>query len=329
MINRAVLYNKFAKYDVLQTLLNNNPSSKVLSSGPINIFIDIQSVYKDILSMDFIGTDIKTLAINVLNMAAHYRHFFRNRFKSSVCVFLVDSRENLTGNLCGQFNDNSNMFKLVELLCKCNCFPELFYIHRDNVNSCAIIADIAKSMMFTNTFVISNDIYSYQLPIIVDNCFVLRLGTTHKRLVTINNCIDMQFKNSTSSSDLSPKLLPVIAALNKCPELGLPLLYPYKKALNITRELCNKGYLAPLSYNAPTMSLDNVLRVMGFGARWNICDLNTQYLAYHMSPYVLDDTWKIKKQCNFADLAAIIDSKLANDPDNPEDNILNYIYLLE
>lgn len=324
MINRAALYNKFVRYELLQSMLNNLPSTKNMTGLPINIYIDIQSVYKDILSTDFIGTDIKTIGINVLNMAAHYRHFFRNQFKTEVCVFLVDSRLDSFGSLCTQFNqgNNANMFNLVEVLCK--YFPNIYYLHRDRFNAVSIIANLISERPNNASFVISNDIYSYQLPVIFDLTYVLHIGITNKYIITMNNAVDMLFKKSTPASDLSPKLLPLIMALNKVPQLELPLLFSYKSALTKLRELISKGYINPIGYNPPNDSLDCIVGQM-FGQRWLLCDLTSWWYEYKMSPAILDDRWTIKKRCVFSELASILDSKLSGDPEN----ILNYIYLFE
>ena len=84
MINRAILYSKFIRYDELANMMRQVPSTMELGKGGIeicNIYIDIQSIYKDVLTNEILPEDNKTIAINILNMAAHYRHFFRNALK--------------------------------------------------------------------------------------------------------------------------------------------------------------------------------------------------------------------------------------------------------
>ena len=327
MINRAILYNKFVRYDVLKQMLNSNPSTKDMIGHGLDIFIDIQSIYKDVLSSEIIGSDTKTIAVNVLNMAAHYRHFFRNLLKTQVRVFLVNSKVNLIGNICEIHNleTNEEMFRILEVLCK--YLPDIYYIYRKNVNPICIIQSFLLSKITDNApsrLVISNDVYAYQLAALFTRCYMLRLGIKHKYIVTSNNSIDLMFGNTTPSSDLHPGLIPVIMAFNKCKELGLPLVYPYKKALNTVRELISKGYLYQ-GYNAPYTKFDEITGLMGIEARWVMCDLNTQALSYAESPEILDDTWAIKKYCDLTELASLLDNKFNNDPDN----ILNYIYLLE
>lgn len=327
MINRAILYNKFIRYDVLKQMINANPSTKDMIGHNLDIFIDIQSVYKDILSTELMSSDIKTIAVNVLNMAAHYRHFFRNLLRTQVRVFLINSKINLAGNICEiqSLETGKQMFKMLEVLCK--YLPDIYYIYRENVNAMCIVQSLLLSPVTNidiSKLVISNDVYAYQLTALHTRCYMLRLGIKHKYLVTGYNAIDLAFGNTTPASDLNPSLIPVIMAFNKCKELGLPLVYPYKKALNTVREALSKGYLYQ-GYNAPYPKFDEITGIMGISARWSICDLSYQALAYSNSPEILDETWMIKKRCDFSELASELDSKFNSDPDN----ILNYIYLLE
>lgn len=326
MINRAILYNKFIRYDILKGMIVDTFSMKdMFKQHPLDIYIDIQSVYKDILSTEFIGNDIKTLSVNVLNMAAHYRHFFRNLLKQNVRVFLVNSHENLFGNICEITNrENDDMFSIVKALCK--YFPDIYYIYRTNTNASSVIFDLIKSYSenCNSSLVISNDIYAYQIPTLCSMCWTLRLGIKYKYIVSSYDAIMMYFKKMTPLSDLSQQLLPLIMAFNKCKELNLPLLYPYKTAFNKIGELIDNHIICN-AYNVPNEILERKTGIMGITARWSICDLYSQYIMYTNSINVLDETWKIKRKCDLSELANILDNKFNYDADN----ILNYIYLLE
>jgi len=323
MINRAYMFNKFIRYDELNSMLSSMPSSKTLIGKPLDIFIDIKSIYKDVLSTEFMSSDIKTLSINILNMAAHYRYFFRNALKTNVRVYLLNSEENLIGNLCQISNYGQDLFKTIEILCK--FFPDIYYIYRQGYNPCAIISYLIskESSIDNGKLIISNDIFSYQLPTLFQNTFLLHVGIKHKKLISYSTAIDAQFKNTTPSSDISPLLIPVLMALNKCTELSLPLLYPYKSALKKLREAI-KANVFIQGRNPPFEKVDYLLDIYGFYSRWIMCDLPTKSLKYYNSPDILDETWKVKRQCDFSILASIIDDKINT---NHED-ILNYIYLL-
>lgn len=319
------MFSKFIKYDILNSMICSNPSTKDMVGHPLSIYIDVMSVYNDLLTTEFVANDTKTIAINVLNMAAHYRHFFRNLLKMPVRVFLVNSKNNydLTGNICRDYNYKStkDIFNLIDVLCR--YFPDIYYIYREEANATAIIYCLIKENNQDSSFVISNDIYSYQLPALIQRTYLLRVSAKSKKLLTYNTVVDGQFKNTTQFT-LSPKLIPLLMAFNKCDAIGLKLLFPYKTAINHIKMLVDKGMICN-GYNMPSLLIEEKLKVFGLTGRWTLSDLTTQAISYMTSPSILDDTWKIKKACDLNELASALDSKFNNDPDN----ILNYIFLLE
>lgn len=322
MVNRAYMYNKFVCYEELIGMMCDTPSCKELIGKDIDIFIDIQSLYKDILNSEFMSSDVKTLSINVLNMAAHYRHFFRNQFRTNVKVFLVNSKENFIGNLVQMSNNEEDLFKPVEVLSK--YFQDIYYINRFRYNPCAIIHYLINNESNVNhgKIVISNDIYSYQLTGMFPMLYLLHVGIKHRKLISVNNAIDAQFKNSSDSSGLSSQLIPLLMAFNKCNEIGLKLLSPYHITIKSIKNCISKGIFIN-GYNVPNKNIDNILDIPGFYDRWVLCDLLDKALAYSNSPETLDETWKVKRQVNIQELAAIIDYRV-----NTYDDILNYINLI-
>lgn len=328
MINRAILYSKFIRYDELANMMRQVPSTMELGKGGIeicNIYIDIQSIYKDVLTNEILPEDNKTIAINILNMAAHYRHFFRNALKKNVCVYLVNSRSTIDGNIAVMQNhvNEISIYNLVEVLCK--YIPGLYYIHRTRINACAIIYSLIKDNTLNDShLIISNDVYANQLPTLFNNTIVLRVGSKHKYFVTVNTAIYGCFKNTTTT-DLPPTLIPIIMAFNKCADLGITLMYPYKTALKKVKELTDSNTIY-LGYNTMTPNVDDKKGFFkGFYSRWKVCDLVQVAQEYINSPDILDTTWQVKRQCDFRELASIIDEKINSFPDN----VINYIFLLE
>ena len=325
-MNKAILYSKFVRYEVMNTLFNQHVSTRCISSLPINLYIDIQSVYKQALSENLIPNDVKVLSINVLNMAAHYRHYFRKKFGSEIRVFIVNSNKNENYNLYQSLNNQNSdsMFKIIKVLAP--YFHNVYYLSREGFNATSIIYDIINRNPNNHVhFIISNDIYSYQLTALCNNCFVLR-PSTNPKLVTYFNSIESWYsrKSSIDVSDLHPALLSLIMALNKCPELNIPTLYNMKNTLYTIRQMINSSYILN-GYNTPidlVMFKNNDIDVFN---RWNLCDLVTQSREYSNSLFACDESWMISKKCDFKELSHIIDKNFNYDADN----ILNFIYLLD
>lgn len=327
-MNKAILYSKFIRYEILNTLFIQHPSTNCCKSLPIDLYIDIQSVYKQVLSENLLSNDVKVISVNILNMTAHYRHYFRKVFGSQVRVFLINSKKNENYNLYQHLNNqsNTNIFRIVKVLAP--YFPSIYYIDREEFNASVIIYDIINRYSANNvSFIVSNDIYSYQLPALCRNCFVLR-PSINPKLITYNNVIDSWYgrKNSSISvSDLNPALLPLVMAMNKCSELNLPTKQNMKNTLNIIRQLISSSQILN-GYNTPLKLLifkDDI--DVDIYNRWILCDLVTQSREYSNSLFACDESWMISKKCNFNELAYIIDTNFNYDAEN----ILNFIYLLD
>lgn len=325
-MNKAILFSKFIRYDYLDTLIRNTQSASVILKYPMDLYIDVQSVYKMALSENLMANDIKVISINILNLAAHYRHYFKSRFKIDVNVYIVNSISSLNKNIFEEVNSNNkDMFSILKILTP--YFPLIYYIEKEGYNASAIILSMINK--YTIPFnrvglVVSNDIFSYQIPTLVprDRVFVLKPSSKPK-FISANNTIDYMFPRKSTNiitSDLSPALLPVIMAYHKCPELGMTLINNFKTSINIIREKINNGQILN-NYNSPIIFQNEPI----IYTRLCICDLMTITNIYNNSYASMVDDWKVEKQCNFRDLASILDHNFNTD----QDNILNYVFLLE
>lgn len=326
-MNKAVLFSKFIKYDCLDSLIKSTPYAKFIFNSALDLYIDVQSVYKLALSENLLPNDVKVISINILNLAAHYRHYFKSRFKiQDINVYIVNSISSVNKNIFEEVNNkNKDMFAILKILTP--YFPKVYYIEQEEYNASAIVLSmINKYTIPGNRFglVISNDVFSYQIPTLVpmNRVFVLKPSTTPK-FISGNNVIDYMFprkSSNTITSDLSPALLPVIIAYHKCPELGITMINNFKTTLNIIRDMINKGLILN-NYNSPIIFQNEPL----IYTRLLMCDLMTITNIYNNSYVSMMEDWKIEKQCNFRDLASILDKNFNVD----QDNILNYVFLLE
>ena len=320
-MNKALLFSKFIKYDILDQLMVNTKSATMLLYKPVDIYIDIQSVYKRVLSETLLNTDVKVLSVNILNLAGHYRHYFSRRGINNR-VYLVNGLNN-NNTIVSKLNaENKHLFAIVQKLVQ--YFPLVYYIEKD-YNSSAIIMGLIQSETIPyshNSFIISNDVYSYQIPALVPSAFLLR-PSTNTKLITTNTVIDSMYprKGSIVTSDLSSALLPVIMAYHKCPELGMQMLNNFKTTINIIRDkIANNKILN--NYNSPIMFKNESEEILN---RLYLSDLMSITRTYINSYEALINSWKVYKPYDVSVLANALDNLFNTD----EENILNYIFLLE
>ena len=323
MANMALMYQKFVKYDDLKRLIGLYPSTRTLQLQPVDIYIDIQSVYRRVLSEELMSNDNKIISINVLNLAAHYRHFFRYIGVDSR-IYLVNGTP-YTDNIYSIENANHkrDMFEIVSKLAP--YFPCVYYIDKPFLGSAMIYNLIQTNthMMNHSAFVISNDIYSYQLPANLQNTFLLRPSHSTK-LITYNNVLLSMFprNKSVDLTQLSPGLIPVILGYHKCPELGLEMINTLKNTVSIIQTNISKGKMLN-GYNS--LNIFNLFETPNITERIAICDLPHFASIFECSFDNLDVSWKISKQCDVQTLSSIIDSKINTDPYH----LLNYMFLLD
>ena len=320
-MNKALLFSKFTKYDILDQLMTNTKSATMLLYKPVDIYIDIQSIYKRVLSETLLNTDVKVLSVNILNLAGHYRHYFSRRGINNR-VYLVNGLNN-SNTIVSKLNaENKHLFAIVQKLVQ--YFPLVYYIEKD-YNSSAIIMGLIQSETIPhshNSFIISNDVYSYQIPALVPSAFLLR-PSTNTKLVTSNTVIDSMYprKGSIVTSDLSSALLPVIMAYHKCPELGMQMINNFKTTINIIRDkIANNKILN--NYNSPIMFKNESEEILN---RLYLSDLMSITRTYVNSYEALINSWKVYKPYDISVLANALDNLFNKD----EENILNYIFLLE
>lgn len=95
----SLIYSHYIKYDhLINVILNEFRNTPEANCTHINLFIDVYSIIKTFYRRsDFIINKEQkyALASGIINMAAHYREYFRSRHNTKTDIFIISS-----------FNDN-------------------------------------------------------------------------------------------------------------------------------------------------------------------------------------------------------------------------------
>lgn len=320
-MNKALMFLKFVKYNILDQLIINTPSSNILFQSPVDIYIDIQSVYQLVLSETLLSTDYKVLSINILNLAAHYRHYFY-KHGINTRVYIVNGTRNSNTIVSELNSQNQDLFKIVQKIVP--FFPLTYYIEKPFNGSTIITALLMSETMPVkhSAFIISNDIYSFQMPALIPSTFLLR-PSVNTKLISYNNVLSSMYPRNKSVviSDLNPALLPVIMAYHKCPELGMEMLNNFKSTIGIIRNKIAQNQILN-GYNSPVVFKNESPEII---SRLYMSDLMSAARTYSNSYDHIINNWKIYKPCDISILANTLDSKFNID----EENLFNYLFLLE
>lgn len=175
----------------------------------VNVFIDLESVF---LNLSMIQDLEKKLVLqrsfqdlfisHILNLAAHYKHFFNNGYRS-VCIYLYYTDFNSSSFYEQKYNDefrsyylnkyNSNpKFVLLTENLKTDILPtssmisefipNVYLIKATNIEGSLVPYIIAKSKPNSANFVISEELYNTQYSLISDFFnHLIRYSTTTNR----------------------------------------------------------------------------------------------------------------------------------------------------
>ena len=110
-------------------------------------------------------------------------------------------------------------------------------------------------------------------------------------------------------------------AYHKCPELGMQMINNFKTTINIIRDkIANNKILN--NYNSPIMFKNESEEILN---RLYLSDLMSITRTYVNSYEALINSWKVYTPYDISVLANALDNLFNKD----EENILNYIFLLE
>lgn len=228
------------------------------SATEINIYIDLYSALKILYSnKSYDINDYSSVTSCVINMCAHYREFFRTRFRTETKFFIVWSKNTpyvnkqfyLDYNKKNEFMMNSN--KIVEDMIKnnielletlCPYLPDIHFV-KGTFETGVIMYDLICREELTSPnphMIITKDIYNYQLASMRDNIVILRpkksKGADVSYYINKNNLYSVYLQErkidySNYPKTISPCLLTLLMSLSSSPERNMKMLLNVKNAI--------------------------------------------------------------------------------------------------
>lgn len=308
-----ILNSYWIKYDRLEGICNTVFAN--CSSKGINLYIDMYSMIETLYkSPDCIINDQFCIASSVINMCAHYRHFFRSRYGVETRIMIVHSDNTAPHNnlYCPGYNTGVKSKSLV--------FKRLSDLVRDNVELLSILCPYLPDIHFYSTtyessvvmfnimnrldksipnVIITKDQYAYQL--IKDDMFNVIFrpkkhnGIDNSYWVDNNNLYQLYFKerklsekNIPMSMGLSVELYSALLALTAVPSRNLKSITMPKLAMKIiknsieSRRIIN-GYNVPMTLMQFIDLSGTNIRSSELESRFKAIDIRFQQLAYSES----------------------------------------------
>lgn len=283
----AFLYSQFITYDRLTDIVND--ACKNSNASMAHIYIDMHSLLKSmIVNIGNVRVNDYTIITScMINMAIHYKSFFRTRYQTDCKVFFIYSDNWPEVNKKWVMNYNEKDWQLfhhspvmtniinqnIELMkILCPYINNVFFIHTEQETGVAIqhlmnINKDAETKEYFN-FIVSKDTYNFQL-VYNDNTIILRPKryynnskvqkvTDTSYYVSKNNIWKSIFESRKIQYDIdvriSPELVSLVLAISGISSRGIRSTIGIKRTLQIIQKLINE-YAMPNGYSADSNNM--------------------------------------------------------------------------
>ena len=296
--------SNFVRYATLNGLVND--AFKNSNSSALNIFIDLNSVFKSLYRDDVIPTDSMELLISssIINMCGHYRRFFTN-MGVATRIFLIfgDNCPKWSKELFPRYNEkyiNDTISKknITDVIVKAmkyinmlvDYIPGVYFFDIGRAEVSSMIVKIIEDLGIYHNgreeiMVISKDICQLQLIPKYKALKILRplkyRGEDNSFIVTIGNLWKRCFENYTNSTTTSyigvpEEFLTNILAMTRVPDRSFYKIMSTTNALQYISKCLEIGTLKPrILYMQST--INTALRSTPINEKYNPVEVDNRW----------------------------------------------------
>lgn len=257
------LYGYYVKYEKLTELINYHFRGS--NATTLNIFIDMNDILSKMEHFSqktnvYPDSDLVIIS-GLINMAAHYRQFFKTRYGCHTKIWIVNTvgPGAIAQDFFPRYEYPISTFNTPELYDKintiCKFIPDVMvYLSNTEVSS-AVIGILEKEPCPNPSIVITKDPFNFQIAGYIPKnpngvIMVLRpskfQGQDNSYIVTHDNAI-MSYFNAIKSNVVIPAhlavrgdMLPIYMALTRIPSRKFPSFHKAQKAVNLIGEMTTK-----------------------------------------------------------------------------------------
>lgn len=278
-----VLGTNYIRYERLVDMVNKAFVGS--SANTVNVYIDLYSMLKPLYNnQGYNIEDYIKLTSNIINICAHYREFFRTRYRVESKFFIVYSKNvpYINNQFCYEYNAKNNHafnsnkliddmiannIELLETLCP--YLPDIHFIKGDFESSVIMYDIICRNELIDNSphIVLTKDIYAYQLVATRDNVIIFRpkksKGMDISYFINKNNLLysyltERKVKINEKYTMLMPEMLTLIMALSSVTERNIKTMLNINTAINMLIDAI-KDYKIVNGYNSDMNAVWNAL----------------------------------------------------------------------
>lgn len=331
-----ILGTNYIRYDRLVDMVNKAFVGS--SADTVNVYVDLYSMLKQLYNnQGYNIEDYTKVTSNIINICAHYREFFRTRYRVESKYFIVYSKN--TPYINNQFypeynaknNHAFNSNKLIDdmiihntilLETLCPYLPDIHFIKGEFESSVIIYDLICRNELVDNSphIVLTKDPYAYQLVPMRDNITVFRpkknKGIDVSYFINKNNLMhtyltERKVKINDNYITLSPMTLSLIMALSSVKERNIKSMLNINSAINMVYDAIKEFKLIN-GYNSDFNTIWNALD----HRKIKVSQLNFEYRLKAIDVHFQHSIFINTAECKDINLSNLYDPQTVKDINN-------------
>ena len=333
-----LLLSYYIRYEILQQLIAQIPFPT--GTTIVDIYIDLYDIFRNFFGDEYVINlrDVMALletkyAITsyIINIAAHYRGFFRNYLGLNTRIYMVYGAE-INGNqkqfypafgdkieikmynfdyIQLQINDQLSMINTLTTY-----INEVYYVYTKSSFPIWTYLNIRRTQTLNPNCVsllITHDKYCYQVPAMdIGHCtYILRpvklSGEDHSVIIKPITSLIQYFSKLRPSSTASkliatfhPSMMSLLMTLNGCKSKNVNMLVNINRTAvaiygGITSSQMLNGYYTDLPYLYSVLKqyrINDIINELDFEKRFQALDLEFQYKLFSVQYDAKDMSWK-------------------------------------
>jgi hypothetical protein len=304
----SIMHSRKTRYDVLDEILG--PRMRTIGAGKtVNIFVDIHSVYAPLFKSDLLplvsqieGNRWFLLSGELVNTAAHWRHYMWSRHRIYTNIFLYHSSlprkdaEQIDPGYRARFyekrilDDNHEWRPIRELVTKnidiakglCEYIPYAYVVDGEETDHSALPLFYSMRMPAALNLVVSNDPVASLYPACRSEPWVTVTAKNEKsRLFDSENCLQNMSDAKSMPDNLPGRLAPWALAMAGCAKWDLP---PIRRGMGVAKAskiLANWHVRGMLATDAPMIDPQIVLDA-AYNTEWTSDEMERMVINHSL-----------------------------------------------
>ena len=317
----SILFSYYIKYDSMAKLNSHLNAPQGLKS--VDIYIDLYDLLKRLYKQEYDTRKKFTVTASIINLAAHYRAYYRTRHRLWARIFLVyaDESSNNHRMFIPTFGINhddqmvsfdttrayiKSQLELVKILAA--YIDDVYFIERTCDFAVFAYDNILKNPNEL-PIIITRSSYAYQIPALLQNAYIFRPKKTKdgdmSYCVKFNQALVEYYAKAKSETVLkrlvkiNPQLLSILMDLNGCADKHVAGVTNITRATMLLEDAIDhnriiNGYNTDTAYLYNTLiGINTIIDPASFDYRFKALDIVYQDMIYNHSVESKDSTWVI------------------------------------